>query len=38
MKKIQLQSSFSAMKPPVSGPIASAIAETPAQMPIAIPR
>src|SRR5438105_4847777 len=38
MKKIQLQSIFSVSRPPTSGPIASAIAETPAQMPIAVPR
>jgi len=38
MKKIQLQLIFSVRMPPTSGPIASAIAETPAQMPIAIPR
>ena len=38
MKKIQLQLIFSVSIPPTSGPIASAIAETPAQMPIAIPR
>ena len=37
-KKIQLQSMCSVMSPPTSGPIASAIADTPAQMPIAIPR
>ncbi len=38
MKKIQLQFAFSVSTPPTSGPIASAIAETPAQMPIAVPR
>ena len=38
MKKIQLQLICSVMIPPTSGPIASASAETPAQMPIAIPR
>ena len=38
MKKIQLQSTCSVMRPPTSGPIASASAETPAQMPIAVPR
>ena len=38
MKKIQLQSMCWVMSPPTSGPIASAMAETPAQMPIAIPR
>jgi hypothetical protein len=37
-KKIQLQSMCSVRRPPISGPIARAIAETPAQMPIAIPR
>ena len=38
MKKIQFQLRFSTIRPPTSGPIASAIAETPAQMPIAWPR
>ena len=38
MKKIQLQSMCSAIRPPTRGPIASAIADTPAQIPIAIPR
>ena len=38
MKKIQPQLIFSVRIPPTSGPIASAIAETPAQIPIAIPR
>ena len=38
MKKIQLQSMCSVMSPPTSGPIASASADTPTQMPIAIPR
>ena len=38
MKKIQLQLIFSVITPPTSGPMASAIAETPTQMPIAIPR
>ena len=38
MKKIQLQLICWVMTPPTRGPIASAIAETPAQMPIAIPR
>ena len=38
MKKTQLQLIFSVMMPPTSGPIASASAETPAQMPIAVPR
>ena len=37
-KKIQLQVRCSAMSPPTSGPIASASAETPAQIPIAAPR
>ena len=35
MKKIQFQLMFSTIRPPTSGPMASAIAETPAQMPIA---
>ena len=38
MKKIQFQEMCSVMIPPSSGPIASAIAETPAQIPIAVPR
>ena len=38
MKKIQFQLTCSVSRPPTSGPIASAIAETPAQMPIALPR
>ena len=38
MKKIQFQLICSVITPPTSGPIASASAETPAQMPIAIPR
>ena len=38
MKKIQFQLTCSVSRPPTSGPIASAIAETPAQMPIAVPR
>ena len=38
MKKIQLQLICSVRMPPISGPIASAIAETPTQMPIAVPR
>ena len=38
MKKIQLQLIRSVMMPPTSGPIASASAETPAQIPIAVPR
>ena len=37
-KKIQLQSMCSVTSPPMSGPIASAMAETPAQIPIAMPR
>ena len=37
-KKIQLQSMCSVMRPPTRGPMASASAETPAQMPIAVPR
>jgi hypothetical protein len=38
MKKIQLQLICSVITPPRRGPIARAIAETPAQMPIAMPR
>ena len=38
MKKIQFQLMCSVMIPPTSGPIASASAETPAQIPIAVPR
>ena len=38
MKKIQLQSMYWVISPPTSGPIASAMADTPAQIPIAIPR
>ena len=38
MKKIQFQLTCSVRRPPKSGPIASAIADTPAQMPIAVPR
>ena len=38
MKKIQFQLRLSTIRPPASGPIASASAETPAQMPIARPR
>ena len=38
MKKIQLQLSRSVIRPPTSGPIARASADTPAQMPIAVPR
>ncbi len=37
-KKIQLQSACSVSSPPTSGPIASASADTPAQIPIAVPR
>ena len=37
-KKIQFQFTCWVSRPPTSGPIASAIAETPAQMPIALPR
>ena len=36
MKKIQFQLMCSVIRPPTSGPIASASAETPAQMPIAV--
>jgi len=38
MKKIQFQLMCCVMRPPASGPIASASAETPAQIPIAWPR
>ena len=38
MKKIQFQLMFSMITPPTSGPIASASADTPAQIPIAVPR
>ena len=38
MKKIQLQLICSVRMPPISGPIASAIADTPTQIPIAVPR
>ncbi len=38
MKKIQFQLTCRRSEPPTSGPIASASAETPAQMPIACPR
>ena len=38
MKKIQCQLRCSVSRPPTSGPIASASAETPAQIPIAAPR
>ena len=37
-KKIQFQRRCSVSRPPASGPIASARADTPAQMPIAVPR
>ena len=37
-KKIQLQSMCSVTIPPISGPMARAMAETPAQIPIAMPR
>ena len=37
-KKIQFHEMCSVITPPSSGPIASAIAETPAQIPIAVPR
>ena len=37
-KKIQFQLMCSMIRPPPSGPIASASAETPAQIPIAVPR
>ena len=38
MKKIARQVTSSVSQPPTSGPSASAIAETPAQVPIALPR
>ena len=38
MKKIQLQPMCWVMSPPTRGPIARAMAETPAQIPIAMPR
>ena len=38
MKKIARQETSSVSQPPTTGPIASAIAETPAQVPIAFPR
>ena len=38
MKKIARQETSSVRKPPSTGPIASASAETPAQVPIAMPR
>ncbi len=38
MKKIQLQPMCWVMSPPARGPIARAMADTPAQIPIAIPR
>ena len=37
-KKIELQPACSVRRPPTSGPIASAVAETPTQIPIAVPR
>ena len=37
-KKIQFQLRCSVSRPPTSGPIASASAEVPAQIPIAVPR
>ncbi len=37
-KKIQFQLMCSVISPPPSGPIASASADTPAQIPIAVPR
>ena len=37
-KKIQFQLACSVSSPPTSGPIASASADTPAQIPIAVPR
>ncbi len=37
-KKIDCQLTLSTRKPPTTGPIASAIADTPAQVPIALPR
>ena len=37
-KKIQLQSMCSVIRPPTSGPIASASADVPAQIPMAVPR
>ena len=38
MKKIARQLTYSVRAPPTTGPIESARAETPAQMPIALPR
>ena len=38
MKKIARQVKSSVSQPPISGPAASAIADTPAQVPIALPR
>ena len=38
MKKIARQLTYSVSAPPTTGPIESARAETPAQMPIALPR
>ena len=37
-KKIARQETYSASAPPTTGPMASASAETPAQVPIALPR
>ena len=37
-KKIDCHETLSTKKPPTTGPIASAIADTPAQVPIALPR
>ncbi len=37
-KKIDCQLTLSTRKPPTTGPMASAIADTPAQVPIALPR
>ncbi len=38
MKKIARQLTYSVRKPPTTGPIDSASAETPAHVPIALPR
>ncbi len=38
MKKIQFHAACSVMSPPTSGPMASASADVPAQIPIAVPR
>src|SRR5690242_14135392 len=37
-KKIQVQSIFSVIRPPITGPIENAAADTAAQMPTAVPR